>query len=195
MGNVWISKVHFIKQLWLCSVLMAQVVYLFSPRLNSFVMHGNAKEGSWLASPNLPSSYLLRDSDYIGIFYCFSILSVLSFFSSANSGKLNCVYLLKIVQRLNAHYESLIYHMYINLETKMNRMLQTRCFGWHDSTKIIEGHHQNFGWIVNTCTAFAVNWNVTNNILTSGRAYWIRIRPSDTKCVSEHMYSHIAKMV
>ena len=69
MGNVWISKVHFIKQLWLCSVLMAQVVYLFSPRLNSFVMHGNAKEGSWLASPNLPSSYLLRDSDYIGILY------------------------------------------------------------------------------------------------------------------------------
>ena len=74
---------------------MASVVYVFNPRLDTFVVHENVKEGSWLVAPNLPSSYLLRDSDYIEIFDCFSIFGTILIFLPQTPSYSIAAYLLK----------------------------------------------------------------------------------------------------
>ena len=50
------QKYAFHKSIVIVLHFDAVVVYLFSLRLNIFVMPKNAKEGSWLVAPNLPSS-------------------------------------------------------------------------------------------------------------------------------------------
>ena len=51
------KRMHYMSLLGLCSILMAPVVYAFSPWLNTFVMLKNTKKGSWLVVPRLSSIF------------------------------------------------------------------------------------------------------------------------------------------